>query len=160
MVSEPITVAVRSKAWTVFACLNTGIVGSNPTQGMDVCIMCLFCVCVLYLGRGLATGWSPVQESHRLRIGSRNRKNGQGPTKGCRAIIIIVWWIIYYYFSSSQFYVSHAQPLQTAKLCIKLLTGWNFIRSCLEWTTKFSFSVHFDSISTGKWAIGVLKLSL
>jgi hypothetical protein len=36
---------------------NTGIVGSNLTQGMDTCLR-LFCVC---LGRGLATGWSPVQ---------------------------------------------------------------------------------------------------
>jgi hypothetical protein len=32
-----------------------GIVGSNPTQGMDVC-MRLFCVCiVLCLDKGLAT---------------------------------------------------------------------------------------------------------
>jgi hypothetical protein len=37
---------------------NTGIVGSNPTQGIDVCLR-LFCVCVV--GSGLATGWSPVQ---------------------------------------------------------------------------------------------------
>jgi hypothetical protein len=50
-------VAVRSKAWTVFARSNTGIVGSNPAQGMDVCLR-LFCVCV---GSGLATCWSPVQ---------------------------------------------------------------------------------------------------
>jgi hypothetical protein len=51
----------RSKAWTVFARLNTGIVGSNPTRGMDVCVH-LFCVCiVLCVGSGLATGWSPVQ---------------------------------------------------------------------------------------------------
>jgi hypothetical protein len=40
----PITVAARSKAWTVFARSNTGIVGSNSTQGMDVC-MPLFCLC-------------------------------------------------------------------------------------------------------------------
>jgi hypothetical protein len=33
------------KPWTVFSCSNTGIVGSNTTQGMDVC-MCLFCVCM------------------------------------------------------------------------------------------------------------------
>jgi hypothetical protein len=38
----PITVAVRSNACTVFARSNAGIVGSNPTQGMDVC-MSLFC---------------------------------------------------------------------------------------------------------------------
>jgi hypothetical protein len=27
---------------------------------MDVCVR-LFCVCILYVGSGLATGWSPVQ---------------------------------------------------------------------------------------------------
>jgi hypothetical protein len=31
-----IAVAERSKVWTVFARLETGIVGSNRTQGMDV----------------------------------------------------------------------------------------------------------------------------
>jgi hypothetical protein len=41
---EPITVAARSKAY-VFARSNTGIVGSNPIQDMDVCLR-LFCVCV------------------------------------------------------------------------------------------------------------------
>jgi hypothetical protein len=57
----PITVAARSKAWTVFARSNAGIVGSNPNQGMDVCVR-LFCVWfVLCVGSGLAKGWSPVQ---------------------------------------------------------------------------------------------------
>jgi hypothetical protein len=41
----PITLATLSKARNVFALSNTKIVGSNPTQGMDVCF-CLFCVCV------------------------------------------------------------------------------------------------------------------
>jgi hypothetical protein len=45
----------RSKAWTVLARSNTGIVGSNPIWGMDVYVH-LYCV-----GSGLATGWSPVQ---------------------------------------------------------------------------------------------------
>jgi hypothetical protein len=51
--------ATRSKAWTVFVRLKAGIVGSNPTQDMDVwCV----CVCVVQrLGSGLATGWSLVQ---------------------------------------------------------------------------------------------------
>jgi hypothetical protein len=40
----PITVAAWSKAWTVFARSNAGIVGSNPTQGIDVCVR-LFCLC-------------------------------------------------------------------------------------------------------------------
>jgi hypothetical protein len=58
---KPSTVATRSKAWTVFARSNTGIVGTNPTRVMDVCV-CLFCVCVvLCVGSGLAMGWSPVQ---------------------------------------------------------------------------------------------------
>jgi hypothetical protein len=57
----PITVAAPSKAWTVFARSNAGIVGSNLTQGMDVCVR-LFCVCaVLCVGSGLTTGWSLVQ---------------------------------------------------------------------------------------------------
>ena len=34
----PITVAARSKAW-VFGRSLTGIVGSNPTGGMDVCVV-------------------------------------------------------------------------------------------------------------------------
>jgi hypothetical protein len=32
----PVTVAERSKAYTVFARSEAGIVNSNPTQGMDV----------------------------------------------------------------------------------------------------------------------------
>jgi hypothetical protein len=65
------------------------LAGSNPTQGMDVCIVCIYCVCVvLCVGSGLATGWSSVQ----LVLPTVNRikklKSGQGPTTGCRAIII------------------------------------------------------------------------
>jgi hypothetical protein len=82
---EPITVAELSNAWTVFVRLNTGIVGSNPTRGMDVCVR-LFCVCVvLRVGSGLATGWSLVQEIQPTVYRLRNWKNGQGQ-KGCRAI--------------------------------------------------------------------------
>jgi hypothetical protein len=65
---EPNTVAARPKAWTVFAHSNTGVVGSNPTRGMDVCVR-LFCVCVvLCVGRGNATGWSLSKEFYRLCI--------------------------------------------------------------------------------------------
>jgi hypothetical protein len=57
----PITVAAQSKAWTVFALSNTGIVGSKPTRGIDVCVR-LFCVCVAKCaGSGIATGSSPLQ---------------------------------------------------------------------------------------------------
>jgi hypothetical protein len=53
----PVTVAALSAARNVFARSNAGIVGSNPTQGMDehVCVR-LFCVRVLCVGSGLATG--------------------------------------------------------------------------------------------------------
>jgi hypothetical protein len=44
----PITVAARSKAWTVFVRSNAGIVGLNPAQGMDVCIMYVYSVFVLF----------------------------------------------------------------------------------------------------------------
>jgi hypothetical protein len=43
-----ITVAARSKAGTVFARSNAGIVGSNPIQDMDVCIVCFYSVFVLF----------------------------------------------------------------------------------------------------------------
>jgi hypothetical protein len=43
------TVAVTARS-------NTGIAGSNPTRGIDVCVR-LFCVCVvLCVGSGFATG--------------------------------------------------------------------------------------------------------
>jgi hypothetical protein len=61
-------------------------VGSNPCWGIAVSVR-LFCVCaVLCAGSGLATGWSPVQESYRLCKKSRNWNSGQGPTKDCRTI--------------------------------------------------------------------------
>jgi hypothetical protein len=41
--TSPITVAARSKTWTVFAHSNTGVVVSNPNRGMDYC-MILFCL--------------------------------------------------------------------------------------------------------------------
>jgi hypothetical protein len=39
------TVAVRSKAWSLFARSNTGVVGSNPSQ--DTMSMCVYSVFVL-----------------------------------------------------------------------------------------------------------------
>jgi hypothetical protein len=56
----PVTVAERSKASTVFARSEAGILGSNPTQGMDVWYLYVFILC-LCLGRGLAMSRSLVQ---------------------------------------------------------------------------------------------------
>jgi hypothetical protein len=65
-----ITVAARSKARTVFARSNAGIVGSNRNQGMDVCVYSVFVLsCV---GSGLATGWCPVQGVQPTVLGLRN----------------------------------------------------------------------------------------
>jgi hypothetical protein len=47
--------------------------------------VCLFCV-VLDIGRGLATGWSPVQGVLPTVYRIKKLKRGQGPTKGYRAI--------------------------------------------------------------------------
>jgi hypothetical protein len=46
----PITVAMRSKALTVFASKNNGVVGSNLTRsrGIFLCLFCVYCpVCPL-----------------------------------------------------------------------------------------------------------------
>jgi hypothetical protein len=92
---KPITVTARSKAWTVFARSNAMIVGSNPTQGMEVCVVYIYSVClVMCVGRGLETGWSPVQGVLPTVYRTKKLKKRPCPTKGCRAIIII---IIYHY---------------------------------------------------------------
>jgi hypothetical protein len=43
-INMPVTVAERSKACTVFARSEAGIVGSNPAQGMDVWYVYVFIV--------------------------------------------------------------------------------------------------------------------
>jgi hypothetical protein len=59
ILEKPITVAAPSKARNAFTRSNIGIVGSNPTRGMDVCV---HSVSVLsYAGNRLATGSSLVQ---------------------------------------------------------------------------------------------------
>jgi hypothetical protein len=57
----PIPVAVRSKAW-VYGRSLAGIVGSNPTGGMDVC-----CECCVLSGSGLCDGLATrPEESYRV----------------------------------------------------------------------------------------------
>jgi hypothetical protein len=65
-------------AWTVFARSNSGIVGSNPNQGMNVFVQ-LFCVyVVLRVGSGLATGLSLVEGVLLTVYRLGNWKSGQG----------------------------------------------------------------------------------
>jgi hypothetical protein len=81
----PITVAAQCKAWTAFVRSGSGVVGSDPTRGMFVCVR-LFCVCVvLCVGIGLATGWFPFQGVLSIVKDQRIWKSGQYP-KGCSAI--------------------------------------------------------------------------
>jgi hypothetical protein len=43
---EPVSMAGRSKASTVFGRSNIGIAGSNPARGMDVCVfLCCVVLC-------------------------------------------------------------------------------------------------------------------
>jgi hypothetical protein len=63
----PITVAAQSRARTVFAGSNTGIVGSNPTRGTDVNVR-LFCVRVVLREAALRRADPPSKESYRLCI--------------------------------------------------------------------------------------------
>jgi hypothetical protein len=56
------------KAWTTFALFNAGIVGSNLTQGMDVCILCVYSMFVLFCVQvaALRRADPPSKESYRL----------------------------------------------------------------------------------------------
>jgi hypothetical protein len=74
------------KVWTVFVRSNTGVMGSNPTRDMHVC-MRLFCVCVvLCVGSGLATGWSSVQGVLPTVYRIKKLKKRLRSTKGSRAV--------------------------------------------------------------------------
>jgi hypothetical protein len=63
---QPIPVAAPSRAW-VYGRALAGIVGLNPTGGMDVCLLWVF----VLPGRGLCDGPIPSpDESYRRRCGS------------------------------------------------------------------------------------------
>jgi hypothetical protein len=83
----PITLAVRSKAWTVLLRLKNGIVGSNPTRGMDVFVR-LFCVCAVLCVQvaALRRADPPSKESYLLCKRSRKWKAAKDQQKDCTAI--------------------------------------------------------------------------
>jgi hypothetical protein len=76
---DPITAEAWPKAWTVFARWNAGVVGSNPIQGMKVCIVCVYSVFVLLCVQveALRRADPPSKESYRLWIGSETEKAGK-----------------------------------------------------------------------------------
>jgi hypothetical protein len=60
-----IPVAARSKTW-VCGRLVVGITGSNPDEGMDVCLLCLYVV-LSCVGRGFCDGLiARPEESYRV----------------------------------------------------------------------------------------------
>jgi hypothetical protein len=71
----------------------------QPRHGC-LCVFILFVLLCVYVE---ALRWAdpPSRESYRLCIGLRNWKSGQGPTKGCRAIVIIVIIIMELKFRNS-----------------------------------------------------------
>jgi hypothetical protein len=76
--------------------------GSNPTQGMDVCV-CVYSVFVLICVEvgALRRADPSSEESYRLCAWLRNWRTGHGPTKGCRAINERMKCVhVYYYFTT------------------------------------------------------------
>jgi hypothetical protein len=91
-----------------------------------MCI-CLFCVCVvLCLGKGLATGWSPVQGFLLPVYKIKKLKSGQGPAKGCRAKKNRCMWISGKSFCSKR----------------KNNTTYNFIYIALFWSNYYKCHLH------------------
>jgi hypothetical protein len=68
---QSITVAAQSKAWTVFARSTSGVVGSNPTRGLDVCLR-LLCVLSCVQVAALRRADPPSKDSYRLSTRLRN----------------------------------------------------------------------------------------
>jgi hypothetical protein len=81
-----VSLSFFKEGWTeviVFNRINTGIVGSNPTWGMNVCsVFMLSCVQVGALRRADP----PSKESYRLCKRLKNLKSDRSRTKGCRSI--------------------------------------------------------------------------
>jgi hypothetical protein len=63
---KPVSIAEQSKASTVYDLLNIEIAGSNPAQGMDVCLRVSVLSCVLVE----ALCWTdlPTKESYHMSV--------------------------------------------------------------------------------------------
>jgi hypothetical protein len=80
-----IRVAVRSKAW-VCGCSLTGIVGSNPAEGMDVCLLWVLCVVRSLRRAGPSSrGVLPSVMCLSVMVKPRTMRRPR-PPRGCRVI--------------------------------------------------------------------------
>jgi hypothetical protein len=82
---KPITVVARSEAWTASALWNAGMVVSNATQGMDVCV-CVYSVFVLSCVQAAALRRVDHLSKESYRLCKKRLRRGQGPTKSCITI--------------------------------------------------------------------------
>jgi hypothetical protein len=94
-------VAARSKAW-VCGRLVAGVAGSNPSRGMDVCVLCLYVV-LSCVGRGLCDGLiTRPEESYRVYVcvWSRNpEKGGQRSILDYKRLWILIILVLFLYIS-------------------------------------------------------------
>jgi hypothetical protein len=99
---------MRFKEWNVFARSNTGIVGSNPIRGMEVCFCSVFLRSVFLQ---LATACPPSKESHRLCVRLRHWKKRSGLKLGCRVIVIVVVVVVLVVIQPTWKSKSHKFPI-------------------------------------------------
>jgi hypothetical protein len=158
-------VAERSKAWTVFAFSKAGIVSSNSTQSMNICL-CLFRVCI---GSGLATGLSPIQivlptvlrlrnwsETKRLKDAACSKVAATGKRESLQGIIIIRLHYEYCTNVTVQNHIEFVGSEVLTALVMKSSIFWD-IKPCSPLKCKRYFGVIYplyllgQSISQGRY---------
>jgi hypothetical protein len=110
---------------------------SHSRHGYLNCTRLLYVCVVLCIG-----DWSPFKELYRLCIGSGNWKSGQGPTKGCRAIIIINIKTIFFKTDQSHKIFRKKYISSTVLALTSLISGGRSVGIVRLRTmaTEFSFS--------------------
>jgi hypothetical protein len=113
-----VKMAARSEARIVFSSSNTGIVGSNTIRGMDVYPR-FFCVMLSCVGRGLASGRSPVKGvlpnalvSFRKKKKVLNNNRPRWPTLKLMLKYYVYYMSIHLYRAYK--YIRHPYPLTSA----------------------------------------------
>jgi hypothetical protein len=71
-----------SKAWTVFVCPNSGVVGSEPTRGIDILVCVSLSSCFLCAGSCLGMTWCHVQRTLPELYRIKKFKMSPRPNKG------------------------------------------------------------------------------